>query len=211
MPNPQSPEDEARDERAEVLAEKVKDEAAAVTERVEQRAEALAERQAEERVEHRVEERIDQRADIQSGLTDITAAISTLIDHMDQSLPEERVQALLDTAISDARTGRRRLIISILSPVLIILAVVIGQVFQTEQVKDSAKNSAATADYVRGCIQHPERLTPEERRQLCGEPTGSGFFVNYLNCVFLIVPEDRTEANLNDCVATAQRETTHPR
>jgi hypothetical protein len=192
------------EELAEQLADKVEEAAHAQTARVEKRAEELAEHQAEQRIVQRVGERADQRADVQGELIGITEAIQTLIDHMDQSLPEERVQKVLDAALAEERRSRTRLLWTILSPIMVTIIVAGGAWWQSKANGEGIIASKKVAAYVENCLQHPDRLTPEERAEQCGrEGNGAAALVKGLlasiNCSLLIGPDDRTKANLDSC------------
>lgn len=193
------------EERAEKVAEKVEEAVHAQTERIEKRAEDLAEHQAEQRIGYRVEERADQRADVQGELVGITDAIQTLIDHMDQSLPEERVQKVLEAALAEERRSRQRFLWTILSPILVTIIVAGGAWWQSKANGDTLTEAKTTADYVRHCLQHKtDGLTPVQITDECGDPSaGSIFFVTYLNCVFPLPIAERTESKMNGCVTKA--------
>ena len=216
MPNrPQTPDEEERDERAAALAEEVKQEADAVTERVERRAEALEERRAgqaealeERRVEHRLEERIEQRSDLKDELHNITEAIGLLVSHMDQSLPEERVKQMADAVLAEERLGRKRLTTKIVGFLVVILLLLLSSLIQSASNARTLNEAKKVSVYVENCLQHPERLSVEERAEECGGgDNGTVQAVRRLlvsiNCSLLISPEARTEANTNACAAKA--------
>ena len=188
------------DERAEALAQKVEDEAAAVTDRVERRAEALEER----RVENRAEERIEQRSDLRQELHGISEAIGILVDHMDQSLPEERVKQLAEAVLAEERVGRRRLTTKITGFLVVIVLLIVSSLVLSAANRRTLEEAQVTSDYVRNCIQHPQDLAPEEKLKACGPPAAATTnFIKYLNCVLLILPEDRTDTKLSACANKA--------
>lgn len=151
--------------------------------------------------------RADQaRAGMSAELHDITQAVNTLIEHMDTSLPEERVKKVLDAALAEERRGRKRLMWTILSPVIIAIIVAGGAWIQSRSNGDTLSEAKTTADYVRHCLQHKtDGLTPEQVKAECGDPTGGqAFFVTYLNCVLKQPIEQRNDAYLNGCVQKGQ-------
>jgi hypothetical protein len=205
---PQTPDEEREqrvEERAERLAEHVEEQATAQTARVEERAEKLAEHQAEERVGHRVEERADQRADVKSELVEITEAIGTLINRMDTNIPADKVQSVLDAALSEERRDRKRMKNTLLGAVLVAIAFGGGGWLQSRDNGQGIIAAKKVASYVENCLQHPEKLSIEQKKEQCGAASASGQagFVNYLNCAFLIMPEDRTEQLLKKCASDA--------
>lgn len=182
------------------LAALVKEEAAAVTERVEKRAEALEER----RVEHRVTERKEQRTDLKEELQGIVSSIGLLIQHMDQSLPEERIQQLANAVLAEERLSRKQLTTKITGFLVIIILLVASSLWQSASNGRTLNEAKTVADYVRDCVQRPYNLTTEQRTLACG-PTSSGTtnFIKYLNCAFLILPTERTDDKLNQCATEA--------
>ena len=215
MPDrPQTPDEEERDERAAALADEVKQEADAVTRRVERRAEALEEQRAgqaealeERRVEHRLEERIEQRSDLKDELHNITDAIGLLVSHMDQSLPEERVKQMADAVLAEERLGRKRLTTKIVGFLVVILVLLMSSLIQSASNARTLNEAKKVSVYVENCLQHPERLSAEERAKECGSRDNSiqavrGLLVA-INCSLLISPEARTEANTEACAAKA--------
>jgi hypothetical protein len=140
-------------------------------------------------------------------LHDITQAVNTLIEHMDTSLPEERVQAVLNAALADERNGRTRLKWQILSPLFIAILVAGGAWLQSISNHQQNENVAVVANYVRHCLQHKTAgLSPAQVKAECGDPASqSAFFVKYLNCALQIEPVKRTDENLNACVVKATK------
>jgi hypothetical protein len=205
--NPPTPEqtpeeawEQRSEERAERLAEKVQEDAHAQTVRVEERAEKLVEQHAKDRVV----ERAEGRADVRSELAEITAAIGTLIDHMDQSIPADRVQAVLDAALQEERTSRKRLAVAVIGPIVVVFVFVLMSLVQSRSNGDLLENASKVAGYVENCLQHPEKLTLEQKTDLCGAGINSqGFFISYLNCAFILPLAERTEARLSSCVTKA--------
>jgi hypothetical protein len=143
------------------------------------------------------------RAGMAAELAGITDALENLTAHMDQSLPEERVKALLENASKDDRNSRKRLQVLIIG--LLALAVLISgsSLVQTHSNGATLREAKVTSDYVRNCLK-PNSLTIAEKTKLCGDTTGAlKGLIAYLNCAFLIVPAERTEAKLNGCAAKA--------
>ena len=219
MPNPPLTPDE---ERAATLAEKVEQDARGVTERVEERAkkleeqrvdhaEALEEQRADQasaledrRIEHRIEERREQQADLKTELHGIVEAIATLIQHMDQSLPEERVKQLAEAVLAEERVGRKRLATKITGFLVVIVLLVASSLLLGAANRNTLAEAKVTSDYVRKCIQHPQNLTPEEKLAACGPPAAvTTNFIKYLNCALQISPEARTDENLSACAGKA--------
>lgn len=194
---------DSAERRAAKLAQKVEEEAAAVTERVEERAKALEER----RVEQRVEERGEQRSDLRDELHDIAVAIGVLVEHMDQSLPEERVKQLAEAVLAEERLGRKRLTTKIVGFMVVIVLLVASSLAQTAANGRTLSEAKTVADYVRDCLQHPERLSAEQRTERCGAQSGSPgavlAIIEFQKCALQILPEDRTDQNMDACVASA--------
>jgi len=128
----------------------------------------------------------------------ITDAVEKLVEHMDKSLPEERVKELVIAAVSEERRGRIRLIAAIVSPLLIVVALAVAQLAQSADIKHAAEDSEVVADYVRDCL-----ITQPPAKTCGGDGDALAGFVKYLNCAFLITPAERTEAKLNACAAKA--------
>lgn len=145
------------------------------------------------------------RAGMSAELHEITTAVNTLIHHMDTSLPEERVQRVLDAALAEERRGRERLKWTILSPIIVAIIVAGGGWLQSRDNGDLLSDAKVTANYVRHCLQKKtDGFTPAQITEECGDPSaGSIFFVTYLNCVFPLPIAERTEAKMNGCVAKA--------
>lgn len=209
-PTPDQTPDEARVQRAEEvaerLAEKVEQTAHAQTERVEERAAKLAEHQAEERVEHRVEERAEGRADIKSELSEITAAIGELVDHMDRSIPADRVQAVLDAALAEERRDRQKLKWQIVSPVLIAIVVAGGAWIQSRDNGQGIAAAKKVATYVERCLQgKTEGLTPAQITEECGtQGDGSEAVLKVVFCVLQHEIGDRPNTLLGECYKRVQ-------
>lgn len=142
------------------------------------------------------------RAGMSAELHDITHAVNTLIEHMDTSLPEERVQAVLDAALAEERHGRRRLMWTIISPVIVAIIVAGGAWLQSISNHQQNDNVAVVANYVRHCLQHKTAgVSAQQLRDECGDPANqSAFFVTYMNCALKIEPTKRTDQNLDACV-----------
>lgn len=187
-------------QQARELAELVKEEAAAVTERVEKRAEDLEER----RVEHRITERGEQRSDLKAELQGIVSSIGLLIQHMDQSLPEDRMKQLAEAVFAEERTSRKQLTTKVTGFLIVIVLLVASSFLQSASNGRTLDEAKTVADYVRDCVQHPENLTPEQRTSECGPTsTAAAGFIKYMNCSLLILPTDRTDEKLNACAANA--------
>ena len=186
------------------VSETVKDEAGGVTDAAEQRAAELA----AERVIQRTEERIESRSDIKGELQEITAAIGTLVEHMDQSLPEERVKQLAEAVLAEERLGRRRLTTKITGFLVVILLVAGSALIQsrangdqTEKILALSQDAKTTADYVKHCLQgKTEGLTPAQIASECGsQSNGTDRVLKVVFCVLLKEPEVRVKADLAEC------------
>lgn len=172
--------------------------------RIEQRADKLAEHEAEQHVERRVEERVDQRADIKSELQGITAAIDLLIQRMDHTIPEERLQQLTEAVLSEERLSRQRLATKIIGFLAVILVLVTSGLLQSAANGRTLKEASTVADYVRDCLVQNTQLSPAEMAERCGDTTKTQTgFVSYLNCALLIEPQDRTQELLDGCTKIA--------
>lgn len=196
--------------RARELAETVKQEASGVSETVREEAGGVTE-QAEERAadrviqraEERLEERIESRADIQGELHDITEAVNTLLVHMDQSLPDERVKAILEAAKAEEKRSRRKLAVSIIGPVLVVGAIAAGSWNQGRTNNRQNENVEIVANYVQHCLQgKTEGLTTTQIQAECGggSADGQATAVKALFCVLLTQPDVREKSLLSDCV-----------
>lgn len=185
-------------QQASDLADLVKKEAAAVTSRVEKRAEDLEER----RVEHRIAERGEQRSDLKEELQGIVSSIGLLIQHMDQSLPEERMKQLADSVLAEERISRKELTTKITGFLVLIVLLVASSLWLSAVNNRTLSEARKVATYIENCVQHPERLTPEQRVELCGPSDTAAkavsALIKYQNCAFLSLP-NTTEAKLNDC------------
>ena len=137
-----------------------------------------------------------------SELSEVKDALNALAGHMESSLPEERVKAILESTQAEEARSRRR-VRYLLYGVSVIVAVVliVGAVLLTK-ISDSIDEAKVTSHYVKECLQKP---AAERDPNLCG-PDGSKIIqglVSYMNCAFLILPAERTEAKLNACAARA--------
>lgn len=144
----------------------------------------------------------------QSEIAALKAAVNELTAHMSRSLPEERVKALVETATTRDRVSRRRVTWVIVG--LVGLAVLISGfgLAQSESNGDALDEIRVISNFVEDCLQHPERLTPEERTEKCGGNDQDGRqlimgLIQFQKCSLLILPEDRTDANLDACIQRA--------
>ena len=138
------------------------------------------------------------RAGMSFELSEITTAIGTLIEHMDQSLPEDRVKDLVEATLAEERRSRFRLVVSLLAPIFVVLILGIVQINHGSDIKDSAKDSRVVADYVRDCLID---TTPDPKK--CGSGDGATLFFGYLNCAFEILRSGPPEATFADCARKA--------
>jgi hypothetical protein len=151
----------------------------------------------------------ERRVDLTGELRSISEGIGQLVQHMDQSLPEERVRALLEVALTEERHNRTRLIVAIVSPLLIVLAVALATLVQSSanhaqgaRVQRTAADAAVVADYVRSCLEAPAGSRDPAKCGDDGTRVVKGL-VGYLDCAFLIVPAERTQAKLDACATRA--------
>ncbi|HET7110271.1 MAG TPA: hypothetical protein VFI41_05330 [Gemmatimonadales bacterium] len=125
---------------------------------------------------------------------------------VETNLSEERLSGIVAQE-QEVNQRKFRRLNQILITVLIAAVIGLGGIWlqslanhdQGAKTQTIAKDAAEVANYVRDCLR-PNSLTPEEKKQRCGESNGQAFFITYLNCAFLIHPADRTETQLNDCV-----------
>lgn len=145
---------------------------------------------------------------LKDELHGITEAIGVLIEHMDTSMPEERVKQLADAVIAEERLGRRRLNTKITGFLVVIVLLVASSLWQSASNGKTLDEAKITSDYVRNCIQHPEKLTPEAKVESCGDSDAQTAkflkgLLSAINCSLIISPEVRTEENTNACAAKA--------
>jgi hypothetical protein len=143
------------------------------------------------------------RAGMTAELAGITEAMHTLIEHMDQSLPEERVKALLETATAEDRNSRKRLRYLIVG-LLIVVTAVMGTGAVLLWRNSATLNEAKTvSNYIKHCLIAP----PGERDvQECGQDGSAAIIkglIGSINCSLLIPPAERSEEKLNACAAKA--------
>lgn len=190
-------------QEAEGVSEVVKEEASGITGQAEQRAAELA----AERIVQRTEERIEQRADIKGELQGLTAAVSVLLENMEQSLPEDRVKEILNGAKAEEKRSRQKLMAAILGPIVIVGAIAAGAWSQSRANNRQNEDVEVVANYVRHCLQgKTEGLTPQQLQQECGggAADGQATAVKALFCVLLTQPEIREKSLLGECVKRVQ-------
>lgn len=213
MTNP--PIDESAEERrARELADTVKEEASGVSEIVREEAGGVTEQAelraadlAAERIAQRVEERVEARSDIKGELAGITEAVNTLMEHMEQSLPEEKVKEILDGAKNEEKRSRQKLMAAILGPILIVGAIAAGAWSQSRANNRQNEDVEVVANYVRHCLQgKTEGLTPAQLQAECGggAADGQATAVKALFCVLLTQPDVREKSLLTECVQRVQ-------
>jgi hypothetical protein len=149
--------------------------------------------------------------DLTSELRSIADGIGQLVEHMDQSLPEERVKALLEVALTEERHNRTRLVVAIVSPLIIVLAVALATLAQGKsnhsqgaKTQQISKDAAVVADYVRSCLEAPVAKRDPVK---CGLTTAGQSdvvrgLVKLIGCDIQALP-DATQAKLDACAAKA--------
>lgn len=148
------------------------------------------------------------QTDILAEFTAVRASLDKMSGAITKAFPEQRVREII---AYEQRQSRRGLIASILIPVLAAFAAATVIIFvQAESNGDTLSEAKVTADYVRDCLQHSDRLTPAERTQRCGRQEGGTSravlaLVEFQKCAFLILPENRTDENMDGCVAQAMK------
>jgi len=150
------------------------------------------------------------RAGMSEELREITEAIGQLVDHMDQSLPEERMKELVTAAVTEERRGRTRLIVAMVSPLLVVLAVALATLAQSNsnhdqvvKIQKTAEDAKTVSDYVKHCLIAP---VPERDTKECGADDSGAVIkglIGSINCSLLIPPAERSEEKLNACAAKA--------
>jgi hypothetical protein len=143
--------------------------------------------------------------DLRRELHGVTSAVHLLVEHMDESLPEERMKRLVNAVVVEERLGRRRLAVTIVGALLIIIILTASSFIQSHSNGRTLNEAKTVADYVRNCLQRPERLkTVAEKTETCGSSSDQGaFFITYLNCVLRVEIDKRDDETLNGCVAKA--------
>jgi len=148
--------------------------------------------------------RTERRSDVLGEFAAISAALERIADDVTaQIVPEDRVREIVAIEQNKARW---RTVGLILFPILVALGIVWFQSYSNGHTFTEAKT---TADFVRNCLQHPERLTPEQRAGQCGGLGDNGTakavqaLIEANKCFLLIQPAERTDENMNACVTKA--------
>jgi hypothetical protein len=140
--------------------------------------------------------------EVKSELSSITEAIGILVDHIDQSLPEERVKQLADAVLAEERSGRRRLMATVGGALLIIIFLAASSLIQSHSNGKTLNEAKTVSDYVKHCLVAPPPHDPTN----CGADSSAAFIkglIGSLNCSLLIPPAARTEEKLNACATKA--------
>lgn len=119
---------------------------------------------------------------------------------------DERLERAVSSVTEEDRRHRQRLTVSVIGVLAVVLALGIFAAWQSAANGRSLENSELVADYVRDCIQHRAKLTPEEVTEKCGGDGGANAIIVLLTfekCALLISPDDRTQALLDACQAEA--------
>lgn len=146
------------------------------------------------------------------GATDDTSSLRREVSGVRQDLgrlatavatlgSDEKLQQAVDSVVQEERRHRQRIMASMVVGLVVVAAISIAN-------RGIIEDAGTVADYVQKCLQHPERLTPEEKQEVCGSiGDGQEFFIKYFNCVLLIEPADRTPEKLNACIQSASQTT----
>jgi hypothetical protein len=147
--------------------------------------------------------RADEARAVMAGeLAGLAEAVNILVEHIDQSLPEERVKQLADAVLADERSGRRRLTATVVGALALILIVAISSLVQSASNGRTLSEAKTVSDYVKHCLIAPAPHDPVQ----CGVDNSANFLkglIGALNCSLLIPPLERSEAKLNACAAKA--------
>ena len=119
---------------------------------------------------------------------------------------DERLQKVVTSVTEEEKRHRQRLLAAMVGPTVVIAVFGIASFFQSRANGETLENTNVVAGYVRNCIQHPEQLTAEERKEQCGGDGSSRAItslIEFQKCALLIPPLARTVENMNACVNQA--------
>jgi len=142
------------------------------------------------------------QAKMTTELEGITEALVNLTDHIDQTLPEERMKQLASAIASEERSGRRRLTATVVGALAIIIFLAASSLAQSHSNGKTLDEAKTVANYVKNCLI----ASPPHDVSKCGEDTTGEFIkglIGSLNCSLLIPPAERTEEKLNACAVKA--------
>lgn len=136
----------------------------------------------------------ERRLDMAAELRDVKVALGEVAAAVRETFPEDRVRQIV-------RESQRRTLLVLWVAIL----VTIGTLVQRQAESSTLSEAKVVADFVRDCLQHPERFTADERVRQCGpENKGTGraveALIEFQKCALLILPEDRTDENMNACM-----------
>lgn len=143
------------------------------------------------------------RAELAEELIEVKEALANLTEHMDTSLPEERIKGLLLATQAEERNSRKRLrLLFAVGGFVVGVILIVGAVL-LNRISDGVNEAEVTSHYVRNCLIAP----PGERdpKQCGGDSSAQvvGALLKAINCSLLVLPEERTDAKLDACAAKA--------
>lgn len=105
---------------------------------------------------------------MRAELAEIADALGNLTEHMDKSLPEERVKALLENTTAEEHRSRHRLSVLVRGLVIIAALILVSSGLLLLKANDSVNSIKEVATFIDHCLKHPDRLTPAQRQEECG-------------------------------------------
>lgn len=142
----------------------------------------------------------ERRVDLTNELRSVREGLKDVAETVATSFPEKRVRSIV-------RESQRRTLLVL----WVAVALTAGVLLQLRLNNDTLSEAKVTADFVRDCLQHPERLSQAERVIHCGGTGESGTsraveaLIEFQKCALLIQPPQRTDENMNSCVARAMQ------
>lgn len=138
----------------------------------------------------------ERRLDMAAELQGVKQGLGEVADAVTDAFPEKRVRQIV-------RDAQRRTLLVLWVAVL----VTVGTLIQRQAESNTLSEAKVVSDYVRDCIQHPERLSPDKRVEECGAQEGTskavGALIEFQKCALLILPQNRTDENMSACVERA--------
>jgi predicted Mrr-cat superfamily restriction endonuclease len=142
-------------------------------------------------------------------LAAVVESIDRLTERLETNLSEERLTSIV---ANEQKRDRIKILAAVIGPVLVAAIVSAFGLAQSRANHDQNKkiiglsqDASTSAQYVKVCLQKKtDGLSAEQITAECGDVLNqSSFFITYLNCVFPLPVDQRTQAKLDACVTKA--------
>lgn len=138
-------------------------------------------------------------ADLTKELRTLRADVGKLAGTIVSLGSDERLEKVVESVSDEEKRHRQRMTIWLVTPIILLIAISIGSWSQSRANAITLRNTKVVADYVRNCLTQPEHPDREE----CGDQSESVAvlgLIEFQRCALQILPEKRTDANMQACV-----------